>query len=200
MISKKELLKQTGISYGQLYRWKREGLIPEEWFKKTSAPTGQETFFDEDEILPRVRKILELKDDFSIEEMRRAFAVKTGGEEIETKALFAIPDCNTEIVNALAAGGTVSPEQAALVGAFSKVRRVYGVNLDLLTHFPEVPEGADAVCVLECGAKRFVAVVKGEAVFSSDIAVLERISLAEEQAQILAKTQKSLKEGSDYGE
>ena len=108
MISKKELLKQTGISYGQLYRWKREGLIPEEWFKKTSAPTGQETFFDEDEILPRVRKILELKDDFSIEEMRRAFAVKTGGEEIETKALFAIPECNTEIVNALAAGGTVA--------------------------------------------------------------------------------------------
>ena len=75
MISKKELLKRTGISYGQLYRWKREELIPEEWFHKTSAPTGQETFFEEDQILPRIEKILELKDDFSIEEMRRAFAV-----------------------------------------------------------------------------------------------------------------------------
>ena len=32
LISKKELLDQTGISYGQLYRWKRKGLIPEAWF------------------------------------------------------------------------------------------------------------------------------------------------------------------------
>ncbi|MCL2486473.1 MAG: YhbD family protein, partial [Oscillospiraceae bacterium] len=32
LISKKDLLEFTGISYGQLYRWKREGLIPEEWF------------------------------------------------------------------------------------------------------------------------------------------------------------------------
>ena len=44
-ISKKDLLKTTGISYGQLYRWKREGLIPEEWFVKRSSPTGQETYF-----------------------------------------------------------------------------------------------------------------------------------------------------------
>ena len=32
LISKKELLELTGISYGQLYRWKRKNLIPEEWF------------------------------------------------------------------------------------------------------------------------------------------------------------------------
>ena len=30
LISKKELLDLTGISYGQLYRWKRKGLIPED--------------------------------------------------------------------------------------------------------------------------------------------------------------------------
>jgi len=48
LISKKELLKQTGISYGQLYRWKREGLIPEEWFIKQPTFTGQETFFSQD--------------------------------------------------------------------------------------------------------------------------------------------------------
>jgi predicted DNA-binding transcriptional regulator AlpA len=29
LISKKEVLELTGISYGQFYRWKREGLIPE---------------------------------------------------------------------------------------------------------------------------------------------------------------------------
>ncbi len=73
-ISKRELLQMTGISYGQLYRWKREGLIPEEWFQKQSAFTGQETFFDRDKILPRVRAILELKERYSLEELARYFA------------------------------------------------------------------------------------------------------------------------------
>lgn len=44
LISKKELLDETGISYGQLYRWKRKQLIPEEWFIRKSTFTGQETF------------------------------------------------------------------------------------------------------------------------------------------------------------
>ena len=72
-ISKKDLLKETGISYGQLYRWKREGLIPEEWFVKRSAYTGQETFFPRDKILPRIKAILELKEQYSLEEMARMF-------------------------------------------------------------------------------------------------------------------------------
>ncbi len=50
-ISKKDLLELTGISYGQLYRWKRKGLIPEAWFVKKPAFTGQETFFPRTEIL-----------------------------------------------------------------------------------------------------------------------------------------------------
>ncbi len=71
MISKKDLLKKTHISYGQLYRWKREGLIPEEWFIKQSVTTGQETFFDEDLIIPRIEKILSLKEsDYSIEKIK----------------------------------------------------------------------------------------------------------------------------------
>ena len=73
-ISKKDLLKEMGISYGQLYRWKREGLIPEEWFVKRSAYTGQETFFPRDQIIPRIQAILELKEQYSLEEMARMFA------------------------------------------------------------------------------------------------------------------------------
>ena len=45
LISKKVLLQEMNISYGQLYRWKRKRLIPEEWFIKRSVVTGQETFF-----------------------------------------------------------------------------------------------------------------------------------------------------------
>ncbi|MTL48522.1 DUF4004 family protein, partial [Turicibacter sanguinis] len=62
LISKKELLQLTNISYGQLYRWKRKNLIPEEWFIKKSVSTGQETFFPRKEILERIERILELKD------------------------------------------------------------------------------------------------------------------------------------------
>lgn len=69
-ISKKELLAETGISYGQLYRWKRERLIPEEWFIKRSSFTGQETFFPRERILERVRAILEQKDTRSLVEIR----------------------------------------------------------------------------------------------------------------------------------
>ena len=63
LISKKELLELTGISYGQLYRWKRKGLIPEEWFVKKAAFTGQETFLPKVEVLERVERIQGMKED-----------------------------------------------------------------------------------------------------------------------------------------
>lgn len=59
----------TGISYGQLYRWKREKLIPEDWFIKQASITGQETFFPKEKVLLRVNRILEWKDKYSLEEM-----------------------------------------------------------------------------------------------------------------------------------
>lgn len=68
LISKKDLLLQTGISYGQLYRWKRMGLIPEEWFTRKSTFTGQETFFPREKILGRIERIRDMKDeDLSLE-------------------------------------------------------------------------------------------------------------------------------------
>lgn len=68
-ISKRELLEIFGISYGALYRWKRMGLIPEDWFIRRSTPTGQETFFRRDQIMPRMELILERK--ASLEELAR---------------------------------------------------------------------------------------------------------------------------------
>ena len=73
MISKKDLLKEMNISYGQLYRWKREGLIPDEWFNKQAVSTGQETFFKRNLIIPRIEKILELKDKYQLEELKAFF-------------------------------------------------------------------------------------------------------------------------------
>lgn len=74
LISKKDLLIQTGISYGQLYRWKRKNIIPEEWFIKKSVSTGQETFFPKDKILERINKIIELKDEISLDELAYKFS------------------------------------------------------------------------------------------------------------------------------
>ncbi len=71
LIPKKEVLRLTGISYGQLYRWKRLGLIPEAWFIRRSTFTGQETFFPKEKILKRIEDILRLKDEYPLEELAR---------------------------------------------------------------------------------------------------------------------------------
>ncbi len=79
MISKKELLVSAGISYGQLYRWKRKGLIPEDWFVRRSTFTGQETFFPRDKVLSRIEKIKTMQDeDASLDEIADAVAPNLG--------------------------------------------------------------------------------------------------------------------------
>lgn len=85
LISKKELLERYGISYGALYRWKRKGLIPEEWFLKKATVTGQETFFPKELICERVELIQSQKDDFSLDELSKQFH-----EESEAKAVLTI--------------------------------------------------------------------------------------------------------------
>lgn len=69
LISKKELLEETGISYGQLYRWKRKRLIPDEWFIRKSTFTGQETFFPRSLMLARIVQIVQMKDDVPLDQL-----------------------------------------------------------------------------------------------------------------------------------
>ena len=85
LISKKELLERYGISYGALYRWKRKGLIPEEWFLKKATVTGQETFFPKELICERVELIQSQKDDFSLDELSKQFHA-----ESETRAVLTV--------------------------------------------------------------------------------------------------------------
>lgn len=99
-ISKKELLAETGISYGQLYRWKREGLIPEEWFEKRSAYTGQETFFPREQVLERIRRIQSMKDDLSLSEIRERFAQMAGHTDLR-KTLIATTGMSEDLVDGL---------------------------------------------------------------------------------------------------
>lgn len=98
LISKKELLAETGISYGQLYRWKREHLIPEEWFIKQSSFTGQETFFPKEQMLERIRAIQELKDKYSLEELAKLLSPEIGESGFRMKDLEFLEEIDHELL------------------------------------------------------------------------------------------------------
>ncbi len=90
LISKKELLDMYGISYGALYRWKRMGLIPEDWFIRRSTSTGQETFFRREQIIPRMELILERG--ASLEELAKELNHKTEPVSPAPKPVLLIQD------------------------------------------------------------------------------------------------------------
>jgi len=79
-ISKKELLKLAGISYGQFYRWKRMGLIPEAWFHRRSTFTGQETFLPRQKAIGRITQILSLKETHPLEEVAALLSPDLAGK------------------------------------------------------------------------------------------------------------------------
>ncbi len=94
LISKKEVLELTGISYGQLYRWKRKNIIPEEWFIKKSSYTGQETFFPRDKMLSRIDTIKEMKDGYSLDELSDFFSpnptkIEIGAGELRSSTILS---------------------------------------------------------------------------------------------------------------
>ncbi len=129
-ISKKELLAQTGISYGQLYRWKREGLIPEEWFIKQSAFTGQETFFPKDQIMERVAFILREKDSHSLEELAGMLAADGGdlrisAAELENMRLFSVRAW--QAMEAMKGCGEYTLWEAALLAAAARAAAECGI-------------------------------------------------------------------------
>ena len=85
LISKKQLLRVTHISYGTLYRWKRMGLIPESWFIHKATETGQATYVLKDKILPRIDRIKELKGELSVEQMQELFSANVESFKIPLK-------------------------------------------------------------------------------------------------------------------
>jgi hypothetical protein len=106
LISKKDLLAVTGISYGQLYRWKRQKLIPEEWFIKKSSYTGQETFFPREQIVSRVQSILELKDKHSLEELAHMLSPGSSNvQALDKQEMYAIEEVSPQLAALLEAGG-----------------------------------------------------------------------------------------------
>ena len=78
LISKKDLLTKEGISYGTLYRWKRQGLIPESWFIHKATEIGQATFFPEEKITSEICELLFERDYEKIAETVNAYRLAHG--------------------------------------------------------------------------------------------------------------------------
>lgn len=137
MISKKDLLIKTNISYGQLYRWKRLGLIPEEWFVKTSVSTGQETYFDEDLIIPRIEKILSLKNEHSIDEIKLLLNPKPNQIVFSLEKLKTLNCIDNKIIKKLVDKDTdLSVNEVVILYALTKARKdidklFYNIKFDL---------------------------------------------------------------------
>lgn len=124
LISKKEVLRLTGISYGQLYRWKRKGLIPEAWFIRKATPTGQETFFPREKILERIRRIQELKEERSLDELVALLSPEARPEAIRWDDPVSLSPIGEEGRGLLwKEGGYSFPELFALACGAEAIRR-----------------------------------------------------------------------------
>lgn len=131
LISKKDLLAITGISYGQLYRWKRERLIPEEWFIKQSAYTGQETFFPREQILSRVQSIIDLKDKYSLEELAKILSSDVTDAKIPINDLQELGEIDQELsikLQHIFHKDKLDLIEAALIIAISETSKKIGFN------------------------------------------------------------------------
>ena len=135
LISKKELLELTSISYGQLYRWKRKNLIPDEWFIRKSVFTGQETFFPKEKILLRVDRIKNMKDDTSLNDLADVFSPDIKGVSVDANRLI-----DTKIIsqaaldfyreNSTGLSGTLDFGRVLFVYALDKAFKSGDISLD----------------------------------------------------------------------
>jgi hypothetical protein len=120
LISKKDLLDLAGISYGQLYRWKRKDLIPEDWFIRKSTFTGQETFFPKQKILDRINRIQTMKENLSLDELADMFSPNLTDLQLEGEELVS-----RNIVSKAVLDFYLENEKGSLQFNFSRILEVF---------------------------------------------------------------------------
>lgn len=167
LISKKDLLAVTGISYGQLYRWKRQRLIPEEWFIKKASYTGQETFFPRESIISRVETILQLKDTYSMEQLAEMFSKGTekgpGLSPEELATIEEIPPEWRDCLPQLMKRDTITWDDViAAVFVAGCAGPTAEEKLDLLGRMPyPIPSGdSGAIALMKVDGKYYVLIMK----------------------------------------
>ncbi|MEG2360724.1 MAG: DUF4004 family protein [Christensenella sp.] len=132
LISKKDMLALTGISYGQLYRWKRQHLIPEEWFIKQSVYTGQETFFPREQILNRIASIQDLMEQYSLCELADILSSETSAVPFSISDLQKCSDIDAALVGTLPPEKTLSFHELAFISALSRIALTTNIRIALL--------------------------------------------------------------------
>ncbi|MBG9942144.1 YhbD family protein [Brevibacillus formosus] len=192
VISKKDLLELTGISYGQLYRWKRKNLIPEEWFIRRATFTGQETFFPREQILARIDKILNMKDDLSLDELADMFSPSMSEISLTADELLArniVSTTSLEVFNVfLGSLRTFTFQQALYAYVLEKLLAAGDLSVDegggllqvLASHYPKF-EGkpCELIFMRKMGISTFVLVSGStEMYFDSGVKVVKRLDLA----------------------
>ncbi|WP_018661659.1 YhbD family protein [Heyndrickxia acidiproducens] len=134
LISKKDLLEETGISYGQLYRWKRKNLIPENWFIRKSTFTGQETFFPRARILERIARIQSMKENLSLDELAKMFSPGggklAGREEIIKRGIASEYVMNFYLEQTNTAEHSFSFEEILMVYILEKLLHAGEINIE----------------------------------------------------------------------
>ncbi|WIG47871.1 YhbD family protein [Bacillus halotolerans] len=200
LISKKELLEETSISYGQLYRWKRKNLIPEEWFIRKSTFTGQETFFPREDILKRISIIQKMKENLSLDEMREMLSpkmkdVSMTADELLTKGLISKPALHVfseggadtvfssrdllslYVLEGLLQSGNVSLEEAKMA---AEVLRKYDTA--------EIKKQTELIILRKLGVTTcFIAAAADSILFESSVKIVERVDLANASEELKAK-------------
>ena len=202
LISKKELLAATGISYGQLYRWKREKLIPEEWFLKRSSYTGQETFFPREQMLSRIEAILQAKDRYSLEELARILSPETASSVVRKEELEKIFEISSEMRAAIlrqSGQDAFALPQIALFAAVSDAVKSLGLDgpqadrlMDRTVSLGSRIQGVNTRCIVfvaEEEAHLALLPEAGPAEFDGDIEVRQVYSIGETANQLKLRYQ-----------
>jgi DNA-binding transcriptional MerR regulator len=192
LISKKELLELTGISYGQLYRWKRKNLLPEEWFIHKSAFTGQETFFPKQQILARIDKIMHMKDGLSLNELAGIFSSVPSDLAISKKELIErniVSNVSIDYAEQhMGYPAIYSFEQTMFLYLLDHCLQTGEMNLDegkyllqtLVEHFKRFEgKNCDLIFIRKMGISAFLLVSAGsEIYFESGVKIILRVNVA----------------------
>lgn len=190
LISKKDLLSLTGISYGQLYRWKRKNLIPEDWFIRKSTFTGQETFFPREKVLERVNKIQSMKDNLSLDELANMFSPNVKQLSLSIKPLlehnivsetsmeFYLSQVTTDL-------NTLNFEQVLHIYIFEKLLQSGDIHLDegkmllnLLTEHHQDGLNSELIVIRKLGISTCFLCANGEGIhLESGAKMVARLSI-----------------------
>ncbi|MCD9023882.1 YhbD family protein [Cohnella sp. NL03-T5] len=201
LISKKELLDEKGISYGQLYRWKRKQLIPEEWFIRKSTFTGQETFFPKDLILARIDKIMNMKDDLSLDELAGKLSPLLPDYEMRKIDLMKRNIVSSVVLQRFASGDSdkvvYSFEFLLYFYVVDKLLQAGEMSMEegeqllqtMREHFPKFNgKPCDLVFIRKMGVSSFALIsVPAEFYFESGVKLIARLSVTECIEQLKGK-------------